>query len=165
MPGPGSRYVTELEELAGYLLSQRRRLPRMVWMDTTPQHFPKTGYYTGEFHAAACAPWAAWERGDAVPRAGGMWNVAAAPFVHRLADAHLRTWDASVPFWSTHMPSECTHWCQPSVYHVWLYLLNGALRDAALGDRVAVRPAPMQAAAAAQAEQQHAAAGTTAKQQ
>lgn len=64
----------------------------------------------GEFHSLQCVPWTAWEQGEPLARRGGMWNEAAAPFVPRLADAHLRTWDPSVRFWATHMPAECTHW-------------------------------------------------------
>jgi hypothetical protein len=30
--------------------------------------------------------------------------------VPRFADAWLRTWNASVPFWDSHKPGECTHW-------------------------------------------------------
>ncbi len=64
----------------------------------------------GEFHSQQCVPWRAWEEGEPLARRGGMWNEAAAPFVPRLADAHLKTWDPSVRFWATHMPAECTHW-------------------------------------------------------
>ncbi len=70
-----------------------------------------------------------------------MWNVAARPFLDRLADAHLCTWNASVPLWNSHMPDECTHWCQPSAYHLWLLLLNDVMRQSGIGGRVRVEPA------------------------
>lgn len=41
---------------------------------------------------------------------------------------------AQVPLWDMHKTGECTHWCSPSAYHVWLYLLNGLLRDRGLGN-------------------------------
>lgn len=141
VPGAGSKYVRELRQLADFRAAHRGRLPATVWMDTPPQHFPGSGYYVGDFHSEDCMAWEAWQRGEAVARAGGMWNVAAAPFVAELADVHLRTWNASIPFWATHMPRECTHWCQPSAYHTWLYLLNEALRDGGIGGDPAVSEA------------------------
>lgn len=39
------------------------------------------------------------------------------------------------------MPGECSHWCQPSAYQLWLFLANGALRDSGLGNPVHVAPA------------------------
>ncbi|KAL4425218.1 hypothetical protein ABPG75_009234 [Micractinium tetrahymenae] len=141
-PGPGSRYLRELEQLAAFREAHAGQLPASVWMDTSPQHFPRTGYYVGEFHAEQCLPWQAWEEGEPLARRGGMWNVAAAPFVPRLADAHLRTWEPSVHFWATHMPAECTHWCHPSAYHVWLAMLNRLLAETpGLAADVAVQPA------------------------
>lgn len=139
VPGSGSAYRQDLQRLAAFRERHRRRLPSMVWMDTPPQHFPGTGDWAGSFRAKSCEPHAGWERGDAVARAGGTWNVAAAPLVGRLADAHLSTWDASVGLWDMHMPGECTHSCQPSAYHLWLYLLNGELRDSGLGRPASLR--------------------------
>lgn len=48
----------------------------------------------------------------------------------------LRLERAQVPLWDTHKTGECTHWCSPSAYHVWLYLLNGLLRDRGIGNAV-----------------------------
>jgi hypothetical protein len=74
-----------------------------------------------------------------VELAGGNWNAAAAQFVPGLADAHLRIWNASAPLWDSHLPDECTHWCHPGAYQLWLYLLNDLLRVNALGNPVAVQ--------------------------
>ena len=46
--------------------------------------------------------------------------------------------NASVPLWATHKPDECTHWCSPSAYHLWLYLLSNLLRASGLGSNVSV---------------------------
>lgn len=43
-----------------------------------------------------------------------------------------------MPMWATHKPEECTHWCSPSAYHSWLYLLNNLLRESGLGNSVSV---------------------------
>ena len=112
VPGPDSQYVQELGRLARWVGAQRRkgRLPPIVWMDTPPQHFPVSGYWTGAFRAPGCAPLDAWRRGAAVERRGGTWNVAAAPLLEQLADARLGIWNASAELWDSHVPGECTHW-------------------------------------------------------
>jgi len=138
VPGKDSAYVSELRQLAAYRAAHRASLPRMLWMDTPPQHFPGTGDFSGSFRAKECEPHKGWQSGDKVSRAGGTWNSAAAPLVPQLADAHLRTWEASVELWDSHMPGECTHWCQPGAYQLWLYLLNKVLRDEQLGSAVDV---------------------------
>ncbi len=35
-----------------------------------------------------------------------------------------------------HKTGECTHWCSPSAYHVWLYLLNALLAARGIGNPV-----------------------------
>ena len=83
-----------------------------------------------------CRPLEAWYKGDPVVAAGTRRNVAAAPLIPRLADAHLRIYNASVPLWDSHLPGECSHWCDPAGYHLWLFLLNDVLRDSKLGNQV-----------------------------
>lgn len=142
VPGPESRYVRELRKLVEWRAPRRNRLPKTVWMETAPQHFPGTGYWTGSYRVTqgqSCEPLAAWQRGAPVELAGGNWNAAAAQFVPGLADAHLRIWNASAPLWDSHLPDECTHWCHPGAYQLWLYLLNDLLRVNALGNPVAVQ--------------------------
>ena len=70
---------------------------------------------------------------------GGPYNNAIAPAVRNMtADGVylLNTWNASVPLWNMHKTGECTHWCSPSAYHVWLYLLNDLMREQNLGNAV-----------------------------
>ena len=88
---------------------------------------------------------------EALLAGGGPRNIAAALVGTGLAEAHLKTWDATAPLWRTHLPGECTHWCSPSAYHLWLYLLNDVLRDSGLGNAVAVPDRPLAAAEAAAA--------------
>ena len=80
-----------------------------------------------------CRPLKSWYDGDPVVAAGTRRNVAAAPLIPRLADAHLRIYNATVPLWDSHLPGECSHWCNPGGYHLWLFLLNDLLRDSKLG--------------------------------
>ena len=124
------------------------------------QHFSsRDGSYACGKKPFACHPLDAWYKGDRGVQLGNPRNRAVAPAVAKLADAHLHLWNASVPLWRTHKPDECTHWCSPSAYHLFLYLLNGVLRDSGLGNAVAVpdRPHAAEEAAAAAA----AAAATT----
>jgi len=68
-------------------------------------------------------------------------NAAAAPWVPQVADGHLRTWNASAALWDVHMPGECTHYCSPTAYHLWLFLLNREMAAAGLGNPLPpVRP-------------------------
>lgn len=93
---------------------------------------------------------AGWEAGDPDVLAGGIMNVAAAPWVRQIADGHLRTWNASAPLWDVHMPGECTHYCSPTAYHLWLFLLAKELANAGLGNPLP----PSRPLAATEARQQ-----------
>jgi len=58
---------------------------------------------------------------------GGSHNVAVADLVAQMQSmgvSTLLTWNVTVPLWNLHRTGECTHYCSPSAYHVWLYLLN-----------------------------------------
>ena len=51
----------------------------------------------------------------------------------RLGVPTLLTWNLTVPLWNMHRAGECTHYCSPSAYHVWLYLLNGLMAEHGFG--------------------------------
>ncbi|KAI3427135.1 hypothetical protein D9Q98_007072 [Chlorella vulgaris] len=138
-PANSSQLYRDLEGLVVFKQRYGREMPKLVWMDTPVQHFSAhDGSYNGGEKPFACKPLAAWEAGDAVVTGGGRRNIPVAPLVPRFADAHLRTWNASVPLWDTHKPGECTHWCSPSAYHLWLFLLNDLMRENGLGTAAAV---------------------------
>lgn len=63
-------------------------------------------------------------------------NLQARPHLASLAEGHLRTWNATAMLWDVHNPGECTHYCSPSAYHVWLFLLNQELANSGLGNPV-----------------------------
>lgn len=76
---------------------------------------------------------------DPAAVSGGPYNNVMAPAIRNLTDdgVHLlKTWNASAPLWNLHKTGECTHWCSPSAYHVWLYLLNNLMRERGLGNLV-----------------------------
>ena len=63
-----------------------------------------------------------------------------APLIHQMRNEGLLhlllTWDVTRPLWNMHMPGECSHWCQPSAYHLWVFLLNRHLAEEGLGNVV-----------------------------
>lgn len=114
-----------MKGLADYVEKHRSALPPIIWMDTPPQHFDAPlGEFPNGKMPYTCAPLKGWYSGNAVLAAGGNYNRAAAKHLPRFAAAHLQTWNASVPLYDSHKPGECTHWCSPGAYHLWLYLLN-----------------------------------------
>ncbi|EFN56574.1 hypothetical protein CHLNCDRAFT_144253 [Chlorella variabilis] len=141
---PSPRYVQELTALAEWRQLHADFLPRIVWMDTGPQHFfTHEGTFPGHGKRPfKCRPLDAWYKGDPVVGAGTRRAMAVAPIVSRLADAHLQIYNATVPLWDSHLPGECSHWCQPSAYQLWLYLLNDVLRDSELGNAVRMPGSP-----------------------
>lgn len=81
-----------------------------AWLPPGAQHFSTPqGLYPGPQAPKPyiCRPLEAWYQGDPEVLAGSWRNAAAAPLVPRLADAHLRIFNASVPLWESHMPGEC----------------------------------------------------------
>jgi hypothetical protein len=126
--------------LAEWRRKHSAALPSLVWADTAPQHFAThEGTFPG--HAKRpfkCQPLDAWQAGHPVLMAGTRRGAAVAPIVPRLADAHLRLYNATAPLWQSHLPGECSHWCHPSAYQLWLYLLNDVLRDSQLGSAATV---------------------------
>jgi hypothetical protein len=116
------------------------------------QHFATPdGAHHGAEKPFKCRPLEAWGKGDPVVRAGGLSNIAAAPAIPQLADAHLRTWNDSVPLWDSHLLEDCTHWCSPGTYQMWLYKLNDVLRDSDLGNAISIAGRRETAAGAAAA--------------
>lgn len=108
--------------------------PAMVWMDVPPQHFSAP---TGEWAQGGnmtCRPLEAWYQGNEAVRRGNHRNVAAEGLWKSIADARLATFNASVPLWDSHKPGECTHWCSPGAYHLWLHLLNKQLAESGIGN-------------------------------
>ncbi|EFN58278.1 hypothetical protein CHLNCDRAFT_142251 [Chlorella variabilis] len=120
---------------------QRAELPPMIWMDTPVQHFKSPSGVRPPNNTVPynCTMLDAWLRKEPLAMAGGPYNAPLAGLIHYIADAHLQTWAATAPMWGTHLPGECSHWCHPSAYRLWMHLLNNMLHESRLGN--AVRPA------------------------
>ncbi|KAI3427123.1 hypothetical protein D9Q98_007060 [Chlorella vulgaris] len=128
-----------LRELAAWRKARLADLPAFIWVDTAPQHFNTSdGTYPGGKQPFACVPLQAWHSGKPTALAGGRYNLAAAPIVPNISDAHLHIWNGSAPLWRSHWPGECSHWCHPGPYQLWLFLLNDLLQRQSLGSPVEV---------------------------
>jgi hypothetical protein len=101
------------------------------------------GSYNGRRQPFRCAPLAAWDKGDAVVRGGGRRNIPVAPLIASFADAHLRTWNASVPLWDSHKPGG---WARGMVDR-WMgregSLSGGVHNRHAAADSIGSREAPL----------------------
>jgi hypothetical protein len=103
--------VSELHDLAG-LNAPVRRVPlpsrHLQHFDTPEGTFPGHDRNTTQ-----CRPLDARHSSSPLVPAGTRRGAAVAPLLPLLADAHLRTFNASLPFWDSHAAPEegdCTHW-------------------------------------------------------
>jgi len=119
-----SRYLDiqhALERWERYRPPTGRKL-RLVWRDTSPQHFPEKGGLFNRAVTLPCAPIddmrAAFEPYKDVTR-----MLSKFPFVHRLP-----IWSLTASRFDAHNLQECTHWCLPGVPDVWVQLLYALLK-------------------------------------
>lgn len=115
----------QLRVLSQYTSDHRDELPEFIWRTTSVQHFatPK-GQYDPASLGQQCKPLTAFYEANSVAASGGALNLAAAEEVSRAGWSVLNTYNATVPLWDVHKTGECTHYCSPSAYHVWVWLLN-----------------------------------------
>jgi hypothetical protein len=124
----------DLVDLAEFRLKMRETmgadyLPRMIWIDTPPQHFttPRGEYEAGKnLTTDACAPYdkTRLERNDR-----GMFNTISDSLIANISDAHAQTWDFAKRSWFAHMRvGDCTHYCRPGVPELWVYALAKAVK-------------------------------------
>lgn len=124
----------DLTDLAAFRARMREAmgpddyLPKMIWIDTPPQHFslPRGEYlHTKNTTADPCSPYdaARLERNDR-----GMFNSISDAFVANISDAHAQTWDLAKRSYFAHARvGDCTHYCRPGVPELWVYALTEAL--------------------------------------
>ena len=76
-----------------------------------------------------CRPFTEEELGSEEVAAGGWYNQVA--FRH-MREADVPIFDAyriTLPMWQMHMKErDCTHYCSPSAYEAWTYLLSDLLK-------------------------------------
>lgn len=146
-PGSADLYAGDMQQLADAIMQQRDHLPRqLIWADTPPQHFQyEKGY---GWHDAPFGTRGPHEHCISVDgeehRQGGWANIIARPLMASLPVATLNIWNASSALWEFHVGlKDCTHFCHPSVYEVWIPMLldllhhwpNGASRPHSVNTR------------------------------
>ncbi|KAI9001750.1 hypothetical protein DFJ74DRAFT_775454 [Hyaloraphidium curvatum] len=130
----------DLRVLAKYRAKAREAmgggyLPRMVWLDTAPQHFSTAG---GDYDPArnlSADPCSPFSRGRLESADRGTFNALSDPLVQSISDAHARTWEMAKRASHAHRRvGDCTHYCRPGVPELWVYALAGAVERALAGD-------------------------------
>lgn len=127
-------YHQDVQRLAEFMQRLRHQLPRkLIWADTPPQHF---GFDMGyAWHDVATG-----NRGhhnnqcvfidtDEHKR-GGWMNVISRPMMAAMPLAILNSWNISTNLWPWHVGGpDCTHFCHPSIYEIWLFILDEMLGE------------------------------------
>ncbi|BDA49809.1 hypothetical protein COCOBI_14-4290 [Coccomyxa sp. Obi] len=132
----------------------KERLPYTIWRDASIQHFDTP---TGDYKCDGCpeakpraddrgfickpmdsvtlTPANELESTDPVMQIiveGGWRNKITLPVIERLGIPIVHTWNLSVPLWQYHHSfqekDDCTHWCHPSGYQVWIAQMYRTLR-------------------------------------
>lgn len=60
---------------------------------------------------------------------GGWRNKISEPMMRASGMHYLQTWNESITHWNGHMPGECSHFCGPGTYQIWVWQLWALLRD------------------------------------
>jgi hypothetical protein len=82
-----------------------------------------------------CRPLTEDELGSEEIKAGGWYNSVATPVIRAADIPMFDVYHETVPLWQFHMwDKDCTHYCHPSSYEVWTYLLADMLQGMELRD-------------------------------
>ncbi|EIE18670.1 hypothetical protein COCSUDRAFT_45154 [Coccomyxa subellipsoidea C-169] len=139
---------------AEYYQRFRDSLPFTIWRDASIQHFDTP---TGDYKCDGCVdakpraddtgfnckamdlvtlnPANELETTDPAMQVileGGWRNRVTLPVMEKLGIPIVHTWNLSVPLWQYHHSfqekDDCTHWCHPSGYQVWIAQMHQTLR-------------------------------------
>ena len=147
-------YSSRLSTFAQYYKLHKQELPYFVWRDSSPQFFhTPTGDFGGSVHAV-CQPIGFPTGGvtldrqnalvsdfDIAPQLkivheGGWRNQLSRPVMTALGIPIIETWNRSVPIWQYHKNAhedpnhhDCTHWCHPSAYAIWMFECLAKLQE------------------------------------
>ena len=141
-------YVNEMQEFVGYYQEHKVDLPFFIWRDSSVQHFnTPVGNFFVDPVSWHCLPLGTLVGGlgsievdddNKVHRNGpeelelvveGGWrNKAARPMMEQLQIPLVETWNTTLPVFRYHHHyhenpehSDCSHWCHPSPYQMWIY--------------------------------------------
>eukprot|EP00884_Botryococcus_braunii_P012833 jgi/Botrbrau1/21550/Bobra.174_2s0051.1 len=150
-------YRQGLQQFAAAYRQEHRRMPFMIWRDSSVQHFnTPTGDYSVKGSPPPCMPIGLNLTEDAirllpdgslssarsdlqVVLEGGWRNKVATPIMESLGIPIMHTWNQSLPLWWTknhynpkcglddYWCGDCTHACHPSMYQIWMYHLYDVL--------------------------------------
>jgi hypothetical protein len=67
---------------------------------------------------------------------GGWLNSIAEPLIRKAGMHWLATWNETVPLFNMHRTGECTHYCSPGAYSVWVWRLWRLLLQLSVGASV-----------------------------
>lgn len=142
------QYSNEMREFVEYYSEHKAELPFFLWRDSSVQHFnTKTGNFHNEPQSWDCLPIGTQMAGKGAIEIsddnhihrhgpeelelvleGGWRNKAARPIISELGIPLIEIWNKTVPVWRYHHHyhenpehSDCTHWCHPSPYQMWIY--------------------------------------------
>lgn len=143
-------YAGLVRGIGDYVMKNRDWLPTIVWRETNAQHFLQdTGEYPDKDKAAEilgegkklCGPIAnvslrpdgTLEGSNRAVLSGGWRNAIANPILEQAGIAIQHTWNQTVPLWGGHVVGECTHFCHPGTYSLWIAQLYAILGDLSIG--------------------------------
>lgn len=133
------------------VVSQHRdALPVVVWRDNSPQHFDiEHGEFphpeeVGEkltfpiqckaFEGLSLDADGSLQGNHEHVQGGGWRNKLSGPLVDAAGIPHLHTWNETALWWRMHTRQEngnieCTHFCGPGPYHLWVWLQTELVRS------------------------------------
>jgi hypothetical protein len=141
-------YNNEMQEFVNYYREHRADLPFFLWRDSSVQHFnTPVGNFFVDPISWDCLPLGTLVGGlgaievdndNKIHRNGpqelelivdGGWrNKAARPMMEQLGIPLIETWNKTLPVFRYHHHyhenpehSDCSHWCHPSPYQMWIY--------------------------------------------
>lgn len=161
------QYEDIVRNITQFVHDHRDQLPMVIWRDNSPQHFD---IEYGEFphpeevgkkltFPIACKKlenltldeYGALHGHSEHVQAGGWRNKLSQPLVDAAKLAHMHTWNETVLWWNMHTRQEngnieCTHFCGPGPYHVWVWLqtkLLEHLREQGVVPPAVFKPVPI----------------------
>ena len=146
-------YEQELHKIASTFHVEQSTLPKLLWMDTPPQHFltefgefpkdfgrpPHSCWYIGKYKSKDPLRLTSDHQLTTVdPKyqsvvEGGWRNNISRAVMAAAGIPVLQVWNESTALWNYHRDNgagwECTHYCFPSAPQVWVYHLLIKLRE------------------------------------
>ncbi|KAL4448513.1 hypothetical protein ABPG75_005732 [Micractinium tetrahymenae] len=132
-----------IQGLADYWKAHKAEMPIMIWRDHSPQHFswehgeyphpeeqPKLKDGTCRRLPVELQPDGNLTGNDTNVLAGGWRNIVSLPIWKASGIPISHTWNDTVVLHEGHTkPWDCTHFCSPGVYNIWIWSLWRSIAD------------------------------------